>query len=196
MIEDDETPRHISIAIMYDRAIRSQILFEAIALESVLDSIIAWLFCADEGKHPLLFSLIFGDGQISFSKKIVILRKLIRQIYPDLNNEFGWLPNRLDRIRMLRNKFAHAEGVLPDNPPPPERRSGATLRYFKDGKRIEEFISKDYVDDVIAESRYLQITATMLQVVVSDRATGCVHDDQLNGLRAAAALLKKRITTK
>lgn len=189
----DEVPRHIEIVLAYERLFRSQIISEAIALESVVDEIVAWHFCADDRKHPLLFTLIFKEGEISFGKKIRILAKLLRQCYPDLKSTFGTLPKRLDALRSLRNKLAHCDVVLPDEPASPGAAEGVTLRYFKDGEQVEEFIARRQVDRTVAECRYLQVMALALRVMIQGRATGERRIDQEEGLIAVAEVLKQRI---
>ena len=191
-----EVPRHIEIVLGYDRAFRSQIIYEAIALESLLDGIIAWHFCSDATKHPLLFTLIFKEGEISFGKKIRMLSKLLKQCYPDLKPTFGALPKRLNALRELRNRFAHSEVVLPDEPPPPDSAAGVTLRYFRDGALVDEFIQKTRIDAIVADCMYLHVMALALQTMIKGRATGERREDQEQGLMAVAEVLKKRLVNK
>ena len=101
-----DVPANVQIVLAYDRLFRSQVLYEAIALEAVLDRIIAWHFCPDQTKHGLLFTLIFREGEIGLGKKIRMVAKLLRHSYSDLKDTFGFVIKRLDVLRKLRNKFA------------------------------------------------------------------------------------------
>lgn len=141
-----DVPKHIQVILEYDRLFRSHLLYEAIALENLVDKMIAWYFSAEESKHALMFSLVFREGEIGFSVKIQILRKLLKKAYRDLQPAFGYLPKALDELRVLRNKFAHSEVVLPDDPPEAGSADGVTLRYLRDGTKVEEFIPRAVVD--------------------------------------------------
>jgi len=121
-----DVPKHVQVILEYDRLFRSHVLYEAIDLESRVDKMIAWYFSPDESRHALMFSFVFREGEIGFSTKIQILRKLLRKAYPDLQQAFGWFPKALDQLRVLRNKFAHSAVVLPDNPPAAEMADGVT----------------------------------------------------------------------
>ena len=98
--------------------------------ESIIEQIIATHFCSDQAKQLSFMSLIFKDGEITLSTKIRMLRKLLRQCYPDLYGEVSPLIRRLDKTRELRNKFAHSELVFEGQE--------VMLRYYKDGRIVTE----------------------------------------------------------
>jgi hypothetical protein len=187
-----DVPKHVEIILRYDRVFRSQILYEAIALEAVLDSIIAQYFCPDKAKHPAFVSFIFQEGEISFGKKIRMVANIMKHSYPDLKEAFGFLPKRLDVLRQLRNKFAHSEVVLPEAPPPPERAEGVTLRYIKRGALVEEFVSRGEIDDLVKECFDLHIVALLLAILVGKRATEQAEPEEEKAFISVARALGKR----
>lgn len=188
-----EIPSHIQTILEYDRLFRSQLIYEAIALEGQLDKIIAWHFCPDEAKHGLLFSLVFREGQIGFSAKIQVIRKLLKHAYPELREGFGHLPKALDRLRALRNKFAHSEVVLPDDPPSADSASGVTLKSWKDGSQVQEFVSRASVDQQLKESMVLLVTAVVLEDLLRKRALGTANSKDEAGSIALAKTLSARL---
>jgi len=166
-----DVPKHIEFILTYDRYFRSQILYEAIALEASVDRIIARHFCPDEAKHGELVSFVFQEGEIGFNKKIRIVENLLKHSYPELKQAFGFLPKRLHALRELRNQFAHSEVVLPESPPPPEKAEGITLRHIKNGRVIDEFVSRDKVDALVNESNYIHLAAILLEMLIRKRVT-------------------------
>jgi len=76
-------------------------------VENEIENIITTHFCRERNPAPLFKSLIFGVGEVTFSKKISILEKILEVAYPDLWKECKWVISRLNAIRRLRNKFAH-----------------------------------------------------------------------------------------
>lgn len=122
-----------------------------------------------------------------------MLTKLLKHSYPDLWAAFGFLPNRLELLRELRNKFAHSEVVLSDAPPPAESAEGVTLRYFKEGKQVDEFVSRAEVDRRIAECLDLQMTALLLENVMKGRACGNADTRQEAACCAGATAIKNKI---
>ena len=94
-------------SLKLDHDIRSQIIFSSIMVENEIENIITTHFCRERNPAPLFKSLIFGVGEVTFSKKITILEKILEVAYPDLWKECKWVISRLNAIRRLRNKFAH-----------------------------------------------------------------------------------------
>lgn len=97
----------------FDRNLRSRIIYQVIEIESNIEQIIAWHFCREESQHILFISLMFMDGQITFSQKITILKKLLRDSYPDIYKDVSSIFSQLGKIRELRNKFAHSKMTFP-----------------------------------------------------------------------------------
>jgi hypothetical protein len=165
-----EVPNHIQLVLDYDRLFRSQVLYEGIALESAVDQVIAWHYCSEPYKHASLFSFVFRDGEITFGKKIRILSSIMKESYPELAETFSSLRKQLDRLRVMRNKFAHSELVLPENPPDPKSAAGVTLRYYEKGKEKEAFVPKADIDRLVDDCRQLHLAALMLCEILKRRA--------------------------
>lgn len=188
-----DVPKHIQIILEYDRLFRSHLLYEAIELEGRLDKIIAWHFCSDEAKHGLLFSLVFREGEIGFSAKIQVLRKLLKNAYPDLKDAFGYMASALHRLRALRNKFAHSQVVLPNDPQAVEEATGVTLKYFKDGREVEEFVSREAVDRQMEECKYLGVVAVILELLIEKRSCGTASPEEEERFKALATALRSKV---
>jgi hypothetical protein len=155
-----------------DRLVRSHIIYEAISLESMVDQIIAWHFCPDETKHLWFQSLLFRVGEVPFSNKIRILKKLLRECYPDIWESVPGLTNKLDDIRDLRNKFAHSELVLDEDKVREADDRGVFLRSVQDGKIVEEFISKEMADKVVKDNTHFHVLMVCVLGEVQNRAQG------------------------
>lgn len=174
----DEIEAITAEAYQYDQEIRSRVIYNAIAIESDIEQIIAWHFCHDEGKHILFISLMFNDGQITFSQKIVILKKLLRDSYPDIYLQFSGIFSQLNKIRELRNKLAHTklripfEYFHPMRKTPDRPQKGLYLEYYKDGKVINEFIPAEKVEGIMEKAVVLEYFLYYLQMEITNRVLG------------------------
>lgn len=95
-----------------DRQYRSQIIYLATIIDDYISQCIAWHFCTDPKKHLAFMSLLFNRGEVPFSKKIDIFEFILKNEYPDLHKETKGLKNKLEKLRELRNKFAHSTLAL------------------------------------------------------------------------------------
>jgi len=166
----DALEARIQLARDHDRLVRSQIVYEAITLESVVDRIIATHFCSDESKHPAFFSFIFRDGEISFSNKIRILKKILGASYPSLAKISSALAKKLDSMRDLRNKFAHSELVLPSGDEPSNL--DIKLKYYRNGHLEVESLSEADITRQINDCRLWHVTLELIAVFVKQVARG------------------------
>jgi hypothetical protein len=91
-----------------DGQYRAQIIYLATTIDDYISQCIAWHFCSDPKKHLAFMSLLFSRGEIPFSKKIDILDFILEHEYPDLYKETKGLRKKLDKLRELRNWFAHS----------------------------------------------------------------------------------------
>jgi hypothetical protein len=170
--DSEELQRRISRTFEMDRMVRSHIIYETTAIEGVVDSIISWHFCPDENKHIWFQSLLFRDGEISFSKKIIILQKILKEFYPDLNKSVKGLTKKLDDIRMLRNKFAHSELMLDEDKIKEADDKGVFLKSIKDGKVIEEFIPLELAEKVVNDNTIFNLIMVCILFEVQNRVQG------------------------
>lgn len=189
-----EVPKHIELVLAYDRLFRSQIIYEAIDLEGFVDKMIAWYFCPEKAKHGLLFASLFREGELGLSKKLRILKRLLVASHPDLLKVGGFWIKKLDKLRDLRNKFAHGKLVLPDDPPPAEKAEGVSLRWPKpNGEEAEEFISKTFIDRWVSECRHLGVAGLCLELIVEKRETGNVDPKQEDALITLIGAIQKLV---
>jgi hypothetical protein len=133
-----------------DRMVRSHVIYEAIALEGVVEQIITTHFCQEE-LRDYGFSRYCFEGEISFKNKIRILRTLLKTCYPDIRERVPLLPGKLDRIRQLRNKFAHSALSLKENRLAEEDRLGVFLLAINHGEETQEFISIESINELMKQ---------------------------------------------
>jgi hypothetical protein len=168
--------RHVTITLELDRMVRSHILYEAIALEGMVDQVIAWHFCPNEEKHIWFSSLIFRKGEVTFSKKIEILETILKQFYPDINADMPGLVTRLQNIRKIRNEFAHSELVLDEDKLLEKVPEGIYLRSIKDGKVIEKFFRQEDMNERVKLANNLGMFLLYLYLEVRNRVEGKEHN--------------------
>jgi hypothetical protein len=165
----------MKLTFLYDQNTRTQIIYNAIHLEGLVEEIIAWHFCPNEEKHLWYKSLIFKTGELSFSKKITILKGILQQFYPDIYAATLGLIKRLNDIREMRNDFAHSELVieegklLENSGKPPE---GIYLRSIKKGKVREIFYSQADMDERIKLAREVALFVQYVYAEIKNRVTG------------------------
>ena len=122
-IEDKLQKKYVQMLFEHDRVIRSHAIYEATAIESLIENIVAWHFCSDAEKHLLFTGLMFVTAEVTFSKKIQILMKVLQDSDADILDDLPGLENDLDSLRRFRNKFAHNELILDEE----------KLKVMKDG---------------------------------------------------------------
>jgi hypothetical protein len=166
----DEFKQRLEQLFEIDRLVRSHIIYEAISIEGIIDQIIAWHFCPDEAKHVWFQSLLFREGEVGFSKKIRILKKLLRDCYPDLFEKVPGLINKLDDIRDLRNKFAHSELVLDENKVREADGKGVFLESVKDGKVDQEFVSIERANKIVNDNSHFRFLMIVIWLEIQNRA--------------------------
>jgi len=178
-------------AFEYERVFRSQIIVAAITLELQIDRIIAWYFCSDEAKHPLLYSLIFHDAEVRYSAKVTILKKLLQLAYPELSAPFAFLPRELRKLGELRNKLAHCDiEVAPNASSSP---AGVTIIRYRNGTRETEFISTDQVDMALQTFRTLREALALVLLVIRDTARGVLEPGTVTKLASFGAPLARKL---
>jgi hypothetical protein len=171
-MDSEEFQTCVSQMLELDRLVRSHVIYEAIALEGVIDNIISAHFCTDETKHIWFQSLIFRDGEVTFSKKIIILKKLLSNCYPEIDKLVPSLTKKLDDIRDLRNKFAHSALVLEKNKLAEAGDKGVFLRFIKDGQEKEELITKELADKVCKDNNYFTLLMVCIWLEIRNHASG------------------------
>jgi hypothetical protein len=160
----------------FNRHIRGEIINAAVAVESSIEEIIAEHFCEPASK-ALFISLVFVVGQVTFSQKILILKKLFKDSYPDFVTTFPRLFNGLEKLRELRNKLAHSKKGFPKGP---DARAymmgeieslpkGVYLEYYKDGEVKQEFISEESFNKTVKLGYFYQSVLSYIEMEVKNR---------------------------
>jgi hypothetical protein len=131
----------------YRSLISSEIVQKAVLVEAKLEVIIAFHFCDDRDKWLSFRSLIFHDGEITFSQKIRICQKLFKEHYPLIYEQVSPMFKRLDKVRELRNKLAHSK-ILPPEFNDPQ----VYMEYYKTGQIIRELVDSETNKSIIKEA--------------------------------------------
>src|SRR2546423_610060 len=72
-----------------DTNLRARVINFAIEIDDWIERLIAFHFCFDEAQQMLFRSLLFRIGEVTFSRKIKILRELLKQSYPDIYTDYS-----------------------------------------------------------------------------------------------------------
>ncbi len=171
-IGDELQKKYIAVVFEHDRVIRSHAIYEATAIEGLIESIVAWHFCPDADKHLSFIALMFVTAEVPFSQKIEILLKVLKNSYADIVMDIPGLENKLNSLRKFRNKLAHSELVL-DDKKIDARKLGISLRSVgRKGKLVEEFISAEQCDERIKAAQRLRWYVFYIWLEVQRRAKG------------------------
>jgi hypothetical protein len=139
--------RHAEASERFKSLISSEIVQKAVLIEAKLEVIIAFHFCDDRDKWLSFRSLIFHDGEITFSQKIRICQKLFKEHYPLIYEQVSPMFKRLDKIRELRNKLAHSK-ILPPEFNDPQ----VYMEYYKNGQIIKELVDSETNKAIIEDA--------------------------------------------
>lgn len=182
----DKFQRSVDKRLEHNRSTRSEVISIVIQIESHIEQTIAWHFCSDEKKHAAFISFLFMDGQITFSQKITILKKIMRSFYNDINSQISSIYNQLDKIRELRNKFAHSQLEIPYPEWITETRTKEALKplaegidftYFKDGRMVNEFLPLEKIKESIGKAYVLNQVVYRLSEEIRKRSQGYTDEN-------------------
>lgn len=76
-------------------------------LEIMIDLFLANHFCKDELTKKHFLKFVLNSKVIVFENKRVVLKKIVEESYPNFSKKIPKYYARLDKIRDLRNAFAH-----------------------------------------------------------------------------------------
>ena len=185
-IEDALQKKYVQMLFEHDRVIRSHAIYEATAIESLIENIVAWHFCPDTEKHLLFIGLMFITAEVSFSKKINILIKVLENSYSDILKDIPRLANDLNSVRRFRNKFAHNELNLHEDKLA-AMKDGIHLRSInRDGQMVEDFIPTAEADKRIKAAQRLRWYVFYIWLEVQRRVKG----EQANQLKGFLDAIK------
>src|SRR6266567_3452574 len=80
-----------------DTKLRARVINSAIEIDDWIERLIAFHFCPDDAHQILFRSLLFRIGEVTFSRKIKILRELLKQSYPDIYTDYSNIFAKLER---------------------------------------------------------------------------------------------------
>lgn len=191
---EDVDGAYISLQFERDRLMRSQIIYESIALEGAVDRLLACHFCPDDSKHDLFVSVLFGDGEVTFSRKIRMLKKVLKLCYPKLATAYAFLPNRLDKLRELRNQFAHLKLDIPMKGIGADLgKAEIKLRAIKDGQKTLHAISEAHITTVVNQCRDLKMAAIFLAIAIRTLSRGENDSELLDDTALLGEQIGKRL---
>lgn len=116
-------------------SIKSMTLSLATNIEILIEVIISGHYTITDKEWYGFETIFFNDDlELSFSKKIKMLERFLNTLYPETLKENSELINELNRVRRLRNHFAHSV-----NPNEEELKKIASKRlltvfYMEEGK--------------------------------------------------------------
>lgn len=172
LIESLLKKEYVQLLFDHDRVVRSHIIYEATDIDGMIADMIASHFCADQEKHLSFKGLMFNTAEVSFSKKIEILGKLLKSHYSDILKDIPGLIKKLNSLRKSRNEFAHAELVL-DQDKFKEMPVGITLRSIdRNGEVDEKFISSSDADKLVRSAQTLKWYVFYVWLEVQHRTKG------------------------
>lgn len=149
MNKNEVKERHNDIAI-----IKSDYLSVSSSVEYFIESIMLTYFDYD-GTKNLAHIIFHNDNELSFSKKIRMLERLIQKIFPKILKENPDLIKSLNRIRTLRNNFAHGSD-LAEQIDPSIKKNYFRLSYFEEGDIKEKIFAHKDIQLRLEEARNIK----------------------------------------
>jgi hypothetical protein len=170
-----------------DQRLRSRVIYNSILVENGLEKVLITHFCREKNDERLFASLIFREGQVTFSRKIVILEKLLKSAYPDLHRECNWVIKQIDKVREIRNAFAHSETtvLIEDAVKHAQGKpiEGITLESWKDGKVVHRTVSTrealGYMDKALALTIFLNHLQSEIETRISTKKAGTFNLERI-----------------
>lgn len=145
---------------------RSRFLSIGSLIEHQLELIIADYFTRGDFDESKLFSKLFygGDAELTFSQKIKIFENFLKEVYPKYLKSNTDFINSLNRVRKMRNKFAHYIDPGKAELSKYVGKSIFPLFYIEDGiLKNEKFPFKDIVERLRDFEKILKQTTEILK---------------------------------
>jgi hypothetical protein len=161
--------QHLLHIFELSKKIRGSYLDNAIAIEMIIADIISNHFCPNEEKRSLFFTLVLNNSGFNLSNKINMLKNILNLKYHDLFENHPTLFDKLNNIRIFRNKLAHSfldtsEEYLSKNVT-----NQIQLEYFKNGQKLHQEITLSEINDKLAENSKTIIELVAIQKEIIDR---------------------------
>lgn len=90
-----------------DSAIRGEYLLTIAYLEQRINQILGDYFCKEKEKKIRLTDLILTSKGMTFSIKLEVLEKIVKEKFPDYYKDRKSIFNTMNNLRDFRNKLAH-----------------------------------------------------------------------------------------
>jgi len=139
--DKSERDKQLNINFKLDNKIRAPFLLQAIGIDVLISEIISHHFISEEDNRKLFISLIMGPGYLSFASKIKILKELLKLRYPNLEEKYPKLINKLEKVRNFRNKIVHSMLHNPDEYLKKKYTDRIELGYYKNGEKKYQIIT-------------------------------------------------------
>ncbi|HZS73822.1 MAG TPA: hypothetical protein VFA69_04885 [Candidatus Nitrosotalea sp.] len=170
IVKDPEKIKLLDHIYKFDSLYRGKYLIMSNWVEDTIGGLISEHFIPkDKNKRDLLYSLILIN--IPFNSKIRIFLQILERSYPSLNDKHSSLKQDLERIRNLRNRFAHSVLDTSDEFLEKKQYDRINLEFHKDGERKFHEITQKYIDGEISfvgrviESSLLAISIEMKKIL-------------------------------
>ena len=111
----DDRPRtdeYVSRIMQLDHLIRGCTLNHSTVIEHSMGRIIAYHFQMDKERRNLFFSLIMNDPSMTYSRKMSILRDLLKISYPEILGRNKELVKDLRKVMEWRNRISHCNTLV------------------------------------------------------------------------------------
>jgi len=150
---------------------KSRFLSICAGLENALELLIAGYYTLGEDDYKKFLSVIFADdAELSFSKKIKMFERFLKKYYPEFLSEKPDFIQKLNRIRKMRNRFAHSINLTPEELQPFLGKKYFKLGFIEDGVPKEDTISFDEILARNTEAETVLHEISELQEKISQKA--------------------------
>jgi hypothetical protein len=160
-------------SFVLEQRLRGRIIYNSILLEKVIEKIIA----AHSSQNK----------EVPFSRKVKILKDLLKSSYADLFDQCSWIFDIIDELREIRNEFAHSETtVLIDDAVKYAQGApieGITLESWKNGKVEYKVIptkkALEYMDRALALTILLNNIYSEIDYRISTKKVGSFNAERI-----------------
>lgn len=170
--KDSDKGKQLKKITKLENEIRGSYLNQSIHIEGLIGDIISRYFCIEEKRRKLLFSIVITESNLSFHKKVEILKKIIELQYPDMKVAYPTLIDTLEqKIIPFRNRLAHSmldnsEDFLAKNYPDRIR-----LTFYKQGLAKSQDITTSDIEKRLGIGFEVVTQLMEIQQLVIERTT-------------------------
>jgi hypothetical protein len=134
---------------------RTNFIEDAATLEVQLEWLLSAYFARSSRDYALFNQLFFSDeSRLGFYDKITMFERLVSN-FSNLEPSRKEIIKKLNRIRKMRNKFAHSEASFPHPKILEKHKNDVIFSISENGELKEVVYSFDYLDEVSGDFKYL-----------------------------------------